>query len=370
MEKNLKVPFFDLNTVPQEIQDLWKAELGKVIDSGRFIGGETVSKFEESFAEYIGVEYCIGVGNGLDAITIALKALDLPKGSNVAVPAHTFIATWLAVETADLNPVGIDVDENGLINIDDLENSNVQFSAVIPVHLHGQPVDMPRLTKWATEQNIKVVEDCAQAHGAEFKGKKVGSWGDINAFSFYPTKNLGAIGDAGCITTSDANLAKRARSISNYGAKTSNKYLYDYLGMNSRLDPLQAAVLQVNLGFVDAWNASRIAKARIYKEHLNTEKSKIIENENTVWHHFAILVNDRDQVRNDLDAHGIATEIHYPENSAKSYAKLKNQVFADFPNSRIFAEQILSLPFSPWISEEEILGVARALNQILDKKLR
>ena len=370
MEKILKVPFFDLRTVPQEIQDLWKTELGKVIDSGRFIGGEIVSKFEESFAEYIGVEYCIGVGNGLDAITIALKALDLPKGSNVAVPAHTFIATWLAVETAGLNPVGIDVDEKGLISIDELENSKIQFSAVIPVHLHGQPVDMPRLSKWATAQNIKVVEDCAQAHGAEISGKKVGSWGDINAFSFYPTKNMGAIGDAGCITTSDVNLAKRARSVSNYGAKTSNKYLYDFIGMNSRLDPLQAAVLQVNLGFIDAWNATRIEKARTYKEHLIAGDFKIIENDNTVWHHFAILVNNRDQVRKDLEAQGITTEIHYPENAAQSFAQLQNQSLTDYPNSKIFAEKILSLPFSPWISNEEILEVVRALNQILDKKLR
>lgn len=351
---NMIVPFFDLKSAPTEIQNHWIDILSSVIRSGQFVGGEILGQFQNNFSNYLGSKYFIGVGNGLDAITLSLRALELPAYSNVAVPAHTFIATWLAVDQAGLHPIGIDVDEKGLINLDQLEGHELDFSAVIPVHLHGQTVDMPRLTTWAKEKNIKVVEDCAQAHGAEVSGKKVGTWGDLGAFSFYPTKNLGALGDAGGVATDDQKLAEKIQNLSNYGSMKSNKYLYSRIGYNSRLDSIQAGILSFNLENLDNWNENRRLSAKQYIRKLSGSGIQIIGNNDSVWHHFAVLIPDRDLVREKLFKLGIGTEIHYPQTAASSFEGLKNHQKQSFQNAEFIAKNILSLPMSPWLRQEEI----------------
>ena len=206
MNGNLKipnVPYFSFDNVPVSLKNQWQVAFSEVVEDGQFIGGKFVEKFEKEWAEYLGTNFCVGVANGYDALVLSLKALGIMPGDYVAVPAHTFMATWLAVSAVGAEPIGIDCDENGLIDLSILESCKINLSAVIPVHMHGQMVDMSRLMNWATENHVRVIEDCAQAHGAEIYGKKAGTWGDIGAFSFYPTKNLGGLGDAGAVTTSD-----------------------------------------------------------------------------------------------------------------------------------------------------------------------
>lgn len=360
----MKVPFFNFNNVLAEIKTDWLNGIENVIDSGQYIGGPAVTKFEKKYADYSNADYCVGVANGLDAITLSLKALDLPKSSLVAVPAHTFIATWLAVDQAGHIPVGIDVDQNGLIDLESLESESLSISAVIPVHLHGQTVDMPRIINWAKTNNIRIIEDCAQAHGAELGGKKVGTWGDLGAFSFYPTKNLGALGDAGGVLTNSGILADRVRTLANYGAIKDNKYTYSDLGVNSRLDPIQASVLNANLPYLDSWNTRRKANSRRYIENLKDLNLKIMGDEKSVWHHFAILVENREKLRERLKSLGIGTEIHYPNLASTAYSGLKHTKKQEFRNAEFISRSILSLPMSPWLTEQEIDYVCESLLEL------
>ena len=246
----MKIPFFSLTDIPAEIKAGWSNAINETISSGRFIGGNEVQNFESNFADYLDVKNVIGVGNGYDALVIALKALGIGNGDRVAVPAHTFMATWLAVAAVGAEPIGIDCDKNGLLDLNLLEDLSPRPNAVIPVHMHGAMVDMERLVTWANKFNVYIVEDCAQAHGAIQKGKKAGSWGDISAFSFYPTKNLGALGDAGAVVTSNSELAVKSRAYANYGSSVRNKYEYEQLGINSRLDSIQAGILNFNLSYL------------------------------------------------------------------------------------------------------------------------
>ena len=202
----MEIDFFSYKSAPADLKKEWQLAISEVIDSGQFIGGAAVSNFENEWSQYLGIGHAVGVGNGYDALVIALKALEIGAGDFVAVPSHTFIATWLAVDAVGATPIGIDCDASGLMDLDLLDKESVLFSAVIPVHMHGQMIDMQQLMNWARKNNTKVIEDCAQAHGASIHGKKSGTWGDIGAFSFYPTKNLGAIGDAGALVTDNDDL--------------------------------------------------------------------------------------------------------------------------------------------------------------------
>ena len=360
-----RVDFFSFKDAPDSLRDEWKAAILEVIDSGQFIGGPFVNKFESEWANYLGIKHAIGVGNGYDAIVVALKILGIGEGDLVAVPSHTFVATWLAVGAVGATPVGIDCNAGGLMNVEILESSELHFSAVIPVHMHGQMVDMPRLDTWAKKNSVKVIEDCAQAHGARIDGKLAGTWGEFGAFSFYPTKNLGALGDAGALVTNDDALASNARSYVNYGSAPGNKYQYQFNGINSRLDPIQAVVLGVNLKYLDTWNMRRNEIAKFYTEHLQALgiKTLMVESD-SVFHHFIVESENRDETRRHLDLLGVKTEIHYPERAEISYGKFKKSFVAgEMPNASNLARKTLSLPISPWISDESLNHVINSLNK-------
>ena len=360
-----KVDFFSFKDAPDSLREEWNSASSEVIDSGQFIGGPFVNKFETEWANYLGIEHAIGVGNGYDAIVVALKILGIGVGDLVAVPSHTFVATWLAVGAVGATPVGIDCNASGLMNVGLLESSETKFSAVIPVHMHGQMVDMPRLVTWANENSVRIIEDCAQAHGARIGGKLAGTWGDFGAFSFYPTKNLGALGDAGCIVTNDEKLASDARSYVNYGSVPGNKYEYQFNGINSRLDPVQAAILSVNLKYLDAWNARRNEIAKIYTERFREIGIKTLKIEiDSVFHHFIVESENRDETRMHLDLMGIKAEIHYPECAEISYSKFStSHKSSEMPNASNLAKKTLSLPISQWMSDSDAGQVIEAVTE-------
>jgi dTDP-4-amino-4,6-dideoxygalactose transaminase len=359
---NKRVPFFDLAGIPTD--DLLNIEslIGDTLRNDQMIDGQVVGIFEKNFSAYIGVEYAIGVGNGLDAITLSLQALGLGPGSRVAVPSHTFIATWLAIIKIGAEPVGVDVDEFGQMNLDLLEREK-NLDCVVIVHMHGRSCDLLRLTQWASSNGVFVVEDCAQAHGLVVAGKKAGSWGDMAAFSFYPTKNLFAMGDGGAICTSNEFLSERARSISRYGRLKNDKYRHNLDGVNSRLDSIQAAVLNYGLSNLDKWNLQRNNIANTYLTGLNLEfGARAVQN--SVNHHFDIFIANRDGVRSTLQSRGINTEIHYPILAADE-ADYGNR--DKYPIGRKISESTLSLPLSPWQSEDDTQFVIEVFNSIKGK---
>ena len=351
----MKVDFFSFESAPKELKKEWKSAISEVLETGQFIGGPVVGAFEIEWSQYLGIKHAIGVGNGYDALVIALRTLEIGPGDFVAVPSHTFIATWLAVSAVGATPVGIDCDSSGLLDLELLETNLTTFSAVIPVHMHGQMVDMKRLMAWAHKKKVKVIEDCAQAHGAEIHGKKSGTWGDIGAFSFYPTKNLGAIGDAGALVTANDELAERARSVANYGSVIDNKYEYQYLGINSRLDPIQAAVLRVNLKYLNSWNELRKAVAKKYSTGLSKLGiQQLINTPESVFHHYVAISENRAKTASLLKDQGVFTEIHYPKSAENNFQTVKKLVSQqNSPRANELASKTISLPMSPWISEAE-----------------
>lgn len=365
----MKVDFFTFNSAPKLLKQEWQEAISKVLDSGQFIGGLAITSFENEWSAYLRISHTIGVGNGYDALVIALRALDVGSGDYVAVPSHTFIATWLAVAAVGAIPIGIDCDSNGLMDLNLLEIESSMFSVVIPAHMHGQMVDMQRLMNWAKHRNVKVIEDCAQAHGAEIYGKKSGTWGDIGAFSFYPTKNLGAIGDAGAIVTNNEEIADRVRSIANYGSVPNSKYTYQYLGVNSRLDPIQAAVLSVNVKYLDSWNESRRLVAKKYLSGLQEIGIPLFSTTpESVFHHYISISKNRKSTRRLLQNKGIATEIHYPASAEDNYHQItKISSNRESPKAQELAKKVISLPISPWIKDTEIDYV---LSQIALESIR
>ena len=268
----MKVPFLDLQASTNEIQAELNNAMSAALTSGQYIGGDFLSQFEANFAAYVEAEFCVGVGNGLDALRLALQAAGVKEGSEVIVPAHTFIATWLAVTACGAKPVPVDVNW-GDCNLDiGLVEAAItpSTSAIIPVHLYGHPADMTPILRIAEQRNIAVIEDAAQAHGARYDGKPIGAHGDVVAWSFYPGKNLGALGDGGAITTNDIAVAEMARKLGNYGSPS--KYMHTELGCNSRLDSLQAAILNVKLAVLPEWNRRReIIADRYNRAFKNTE---------------------------------------------------------------------------------------------------
>jgi dTDP-4-amino-4,6-dideoxygalactose transaminase len=351
-----KVDFFNFKDAPDSLREEWHDAIREVIDSGQFIGGPLVSRFETEWADYLGVNHAVGVGNGYDAIVVGLKILGIGEGDLVAVPSHTFVATWLAVGAVGAIPVGIDCNASGLMDLDLLFSNESKFSAVIPVHMHGQMVDMPRLVTWAKAKDVKIIEDCAQAHGARINGKFAGTWGDFGAFSFYPTKNLGALGDAGALVTNNELLALNTRSYVNYGSVPGDKYRYQFRGINSRLDPIQAAVLRVNLKYLDSWNIRRKEIASTYEDSFASLGLKTLPiMGESVFHHFILESENRTKTRELLEQQGIKTEIHYPESAEVSFSKFSTKFLSEAKTeSSRLASKTLSLPISPWMNSGQV----------------
>jgi len=310
------IKFLDLNAQYQSIKSEIDQAISNVIYDSAFIGGKYVAKFEAEFAAYQEADYCIGVGNGTDALEIAIESLKMPKGSEIIVPGNSFIASSEAVTRSEYKVVFCDArTDDYTIDIEDLRNRiTPKTVAIMAVHLYGHPCDMDAILDLAREYDLKVIEDCAQAHGAEYKGKRVGSIGDIGCFSFYPGKNLGAYGDGGAIVTNDEKLAEKCRMIANHGRIA--KYDHEFEGRNSRLDGLQAAILSVKLKYLDGWTEQRIKVAAVYLETLFGIDGVILPVRQNwakqVYHLFVIRVPDRDSVRVSLADAGIPCGVHYP----------------------------------------------------------
>jgi dTDP-4-amino-4,6-dideoxygalactose transaminase len=361
-----KVPFVEFSKVPDHVLKQQKHAVNEVIDSGYFVGGPYVAQFEEEWAKSIGSRYAIGVGNGFDGLVMALRALEIGNGDLVAVPAHTFIATWNSIVHVGATPVGIDVDGYGLLDLDALEKVSRRISAVIPVHMHGMMVDMNRLNNWARSHSIKVIEDASQSHHAEMNGNFAGNMGDIGVFSLYPSKNLGALGDAGIVTTNSAGLNEKIRAYGNYGASNQNKYTHSSFGINSRLDSIQAAALSVNLKYLKDWNQRRREIANLYITNLVDSKDFELINPGvkpSVWHHFLIRTPVRAAIREYLLKNGVQTEIHYPNLAANEYAEITKSAKEPFLYGEDLSRKILSLPISPWHTNDQILFVCTLLNE-------
>ena len=355
------VKFLDLHKQYLSIKGEIDTAMADAIARSAFIGGSYVERFEEEFAQFQQADYCIGVGNGTDALEIAIEALALPKGSEIIVPANSFIASAEAVTRSGCRVVFCDCDpDNYTISLDDL-NARIspKTSAIIAVHLCGHPCDMDGVLKISKENNLKVIEDCAQAHGAEFRGKRVGAIGDIGTFSFYPGKNLGAYGDGGAIVTNDEVLAKKSRMIANHGRV--EKYNHEFEGRNSRLDSLQASVLSVKLKHLEAWTENRIALAAAYRDELKNVDDIILpkceEWARQVYHLFVIRLKNRDELQKFLQGKEIQSGIHYPISLPKLQAYDYCQQAQEPMNANKFDQHLLSLPIGDHLNENEVRAV-------------
>jgi dTDP-4-amino-4,6-dideoxygalactose transaminase len=372
-----KVSFLDLNAPYLELKTELDAAYSRVMNSGWFITGEELSQFEAEFAAYCDVPHAVGVGTGLDALVLLLRAFEIGPGDDVLVPANTFIATFLAVSQVGARPVPVDCcPETSNIDVRLLEAAMTpKTKAIIPVHLYGQPADMTPILAFAQSLGLTVIEDAAQAHGARYDGRRVGSFGDGAAFSFYPGKNLGAFGDGGMITTRDPDLAERLRMLRNYGSRV--KYQHDLTGTNSRLDELQAAFLRVKLAHLDAWNARRQRLAVRYQEAFTPFVSDdfclptVLPQAEAVWHLFVIQTPFRDALQQALREAGIETMIHYPcpSHLQPCYAgRLGVDEANAYPVACLQATQVLSLPMGPHLSDEEQMRVIEAVTHFVKNR--
>jgi len=358
-----EVPFLDLKAPYEELRAEIDAAIRRVLDRGWLLLGDEVRAFEEEFARYCDAAHCIGASNGLDALQIVLRAWDIGPGDEVIVPSHTFVATWLAVTYAGATPVPVEVDDRTFnIDVARIEDAiTPRTRAIMPVHLYGQPADMAPIMAIAERRGIKVLEDAAQAHGARYRGKRAGGLGHAAAFSFYPAKNLGAMGDGGAITTNDPELARRVRRLCNYGSD--RKYEHVEKGMNARLDEMQAAVLRTKLPFVDAWNERRRRVADHYRRALadaDVMLPVVPEWAEPVWHLFVVRSRERERLQQSLARRGVHTQIHYPTppHLQGAYAELGLGAGA-FPIAEEMAGQVLSLPIGPHMTAEQIEYVSR-----------
>lgn len=361
----MNIPFLDMQSPYLELQEQLDDAYRRVMLSGWYILGKEVEAFEAEFAAYCGVGHCIGVGNGLEALHLILRAMEIGPGDEVIVPANTYIATWLAVSYTGARPVPVEPDAE-TFNLDpELIEAAItpRTRAILPVHLYGQPADMGGIMAIARKHGLKVVEDCAQAHGARFGQKRVGGLGVAAGFSFYPGKNLGALGDGGAVTTNDPDLAEKIRVLRNYGS--SRKYVNDCIGYNSRLDELQAAFLRVKLAHLDEWNARRVALAEFYtRQFQDTDLvlPQLAAGCESVWHLYVVRTRERERLQQHLQAQGIGSLIHYPipphRQDAYTYLGFGGGAF---PLSERMAEEVLSLPFGPHLSVDQAGRVVAAL---------
>ena len=362
----MKIPFVDLKPLEKELDYDLRQAFERVYSSSWYIGGNEDKKFENDFADYCGCRYAVGVGNGLDAIMLALKALNIGPGDEVIVPSNTYIATALAVTYVGATVVFVEPDIR-TFNIDPKrieEKISKNTKAIIPVHLYGQPCDMDQIVELAKKYNLYIVEDCAQAHGATYKGKKIGGFSDISAFSFYPGKNLGALGDAGACVTDNEEYAKKVRELGNYGSDY--KYHHIYKGHNSRLDELQAAFLSAKLPTLDKVNENRRETARKYLDNIKNDNvilPYVIEDAEPVWHVFAIRSNRREELIKHLENLGVETILHYPipMHLQICYSDL-NMKKGELPIAEEISQTELSIPIYYGMTDNQIQYVIDAIN--------
>ncbi len=359
------IPFLDLGAAYRELKAEIDAGVARVLDSGWYILGPEVEAFEAEWAAYCGADHAVGLANGLDALTLALRALDIGPGDEVIVPSNTYIATWLAVSAVGATPVPVEPDP-ATHNIDTARIAPAitpRTRALLPVHLYGQPADMEPILEISRAHGLAVVEDAAQAHGARYKGRKLGTHGDIVCWSFYPGKNLGALGDGGAVTTNRSDLADKVRVLRNYGSRV--KYVNDVQGVNSRLDPVQAAVLRVKLPYLDAWTDRRRALASAYDVGL-ADTGLILPHvpgwAEPAWHLYVVRSPDRDALQVRLTEAGVGTLIHYPipPHMQAAYAKMGLAPDA-LPLARQLAGELLSLPMGPHLGAEDAQVVVQSV---------
>jgi dTDP-4-amino-4,6-dideoxygalactose transaminase len=364
------VPFLDFRPAYAELKAEMDEAVSRVLASGYYLLGKELEAFEKEFAEYQETRYCVGVGNGLDALHLAILALGSGPGDEVIVPSNTYIATWLAASYAGAKPVPVEPDER-TYNIDPRkieEAITPKTKGIIPVHLYGQPADMEPILEIAKRHKLWVLEDAAQAHGARYQGKRVGGLGDIAGWSFYPGKNLGALGDGGAITTNNPDLADRVRILRNYGSRV--KYVNDVKGFNSRLDEIQAAALRVKLRRLDVWNERRRRIAARYASELANTPLALPEVPawaDPVFHLYVTRSKNRDKLREHLDRAGISTLIHYPipPHLQQAYKELGLGPGA-LPISERIHREVLSLPIGPHLTDEQAARIIRAVREFAE----
>lgn len=366
----MKIPGNTLKRGYDHYRNEFISKSNQVLDSGWYVLGPEVEHFEEEFAAWNESKYSVGCASGLDALVMAFRALHLPKHSKVICQANTYIASIMGFTRNGLEPILVEPDQYYQLDADKLENAiTPDTSAICVVHLYGQIADMPKIMEIAHKHNLKVIEDCAQSHGASLNGKKCGTFGDIGCFSFYPTKNLGAFGDAGAIVTDNPEYAEEIRMLRNYGSR--EHYKFETVGFNSRLDELQAGLLRVKLSHLDEIIASRRLMAEFYASHINNSLIELPEthfgSESHVYHQYVIQTEKRDQFREYLASKEIGSQIHYPEppHLSKAYADLGYHK-GDFPITEYMADHVVSLPDYDFMTEEELQYVADAINGYQD----
>ena len=356
------IQFLDLKSPYLELKEELDDAISRVAESGWYIGGPELDGFEADYAQYCQVSHAIGVANGLDALHLALRALNVGQGDEVIVPSNTYIATWLAVTQCGAIPVPVEPVE-ATYNLDPLRIEAAitpRTKVILSVHLYGQPADLDPILAIARKYGLRVLEDGAQAHGAQYKGRRIGGHGDAVAWSFYPGKNLGALGDGGAVTTNDPKIADRLRVLRNYGSRV--KYVNEEQGFNSRLDPIQAAILRVKLRHLDAWNARRTEIATLYQKALQStgfSKPLVPEWVTPAWHLYVIRTSEREALQHFLANTEIGSLIHYPipPHLQKAYQGLGYKC-GDFPIAEAMAHEVISLPMGPHLTAQDANRVA------------
>ena len=368
---NIQVPFLDLKKTYLEAKQEIDSSVSRVLNSGYYILGDEVLCFESAWASYTESSFCVGTGNGLDSLILALKACDIGPGDEVITPSNTYIATWLAIDAVGAKIIPVDPDPfTHNITADSIKQLITQHTkAILPVHLYEQPVLLDPILALASHHGLKVIDDAAQAHGALYKGRKIGSLTDATCWSFYPGKNLGAFGDAGAVTTNCPLIAEKIRSLRNYGSSV--KYYNEYIGHNSRLDPIQAAILSVKLKYLDLWNQRRATIASLYDRilqeldlHDSHHISPPVIHEDCIsaWHLYVVKSNERLHLSDYLAANGIATLIHYPVPPHRQLA-FKDYCNSNpsFPISELLSNTVISLPIGPHLEEHHLTRISSVL---------
>jgi dTDP-4-amino-4,6-dideoxygalactose transaminase len=369
----MSIPLVDLKAQYQGIKPEIDSAIQGILDSTAFIGGKAVKGFESNFARFCMANYCVGVASGTDALFLALKALNIDRGDEVIVPATSFIATSEVVTATRARVVFVDIDEHNYnIDVSKIEAKiTSKTKAIVPVHLYGQPANMDAINEIAQKHNLKVIEDSAQAHGAEYKGRRTGTLGDVACFSFYPGKNLGAYGDAGAVVTNDEEIAEKVRMMANHGRLKKYDHLFE--GVSSRLDGIQAAILDTKLRHLEDWTAARREVAQTYNDLLSDIEGIALPEEEEyakhVYHLYPIRVTDRDALRDCLEEKGISTGIHYPTPLPflKAYEYLGHKP-GDFTVSERLAKEILSLPMYSELTESQVKFIAGAIREVEAKR--